>query len=133
MKSLVPLVRRVRNAARRAAAPVLAVPWLCAWAPGLALAAGTGDVHAQAARPAAAALARMTVTELERAFWICDWTTTTSVLDADAFTACAATADELKARKFDGDFDRMIDWWRENKAAAHARLQTRRPAAGPRR
>lgn len=102
----------------------------------VAMVAGTGSVHAQLPRSAAAAptiLAGLTVAELERAFWICDWTTTTRVLSADMFTACAAASDELKTRKFDGDFDRMIDWWRKNKSAAHAGLQARRPAVEPHR
>lgn len=73
--------------------------------------------------------AALRVAELERLFWHCDWQATTQRLDEGQFTACAAAADELKLRKFGGDFERMIDWWRQHKPAAHAALQAGSVAA----
>ncbi|MGE3923442.1 MAG: hypothetical protein AB7G13_10965 [Lautropia sp.] len=123
MESALALARPVGRVARSAA--VLTV---------LSLGAGMPAVAQPPRAPAApATLASLTVAELERMFWVCDRMATVSVLDVDRFTSCAATADELKARRFDGDFDKMIDWWRENKAAAHAGLQAGRDTAERRR
>jgi hypothetical protein len=34
---------------------------------------------------------------------------------------CASLSDALKQRRFDGDFERLLAWWRAHKAAEHAR------------
>jgi hypothetical protein len=36
---------------------------------------------------------------------------------------CATVTQDLKDIKFEGDFDRMVVWWRENKPAEFARLE----------
>lgn len=97
----------------------------------MAMLSGTGGTGAQstAATGTATPLSHLDVAELERMFWVCDWSTTRTALSRDMFTVCSVAWDELKARKFDGDYDRMIAWWRENKAAAHAGLQARRRTA----
>lgn len=91
---------------------------------------GLGPADAQQARPAAAppmtsgtaATTALSVDELEQVFWLCDWRSMLEALDAGSYAVCAATADELKARRFGGDFDRMLAWWRQNKPAEHARI-----------
>lgn len=102
----------------------------------LAMLAGTGSVHAQSERssgPAPTALAHLDAAALERMFWVCDWATTRTALSRDMFTVCSVAWEELKTRKFDGDYDTMIAWWRENKEVAHASLQARRRTAEPAR
>jgi hypothetical protein len=64
--------------------------------------------------------------DLEKAFWICDHAATTDGVDATPVDICGAVYDELKARKFEGDFERLLAWWRQNKPAEHGRLATER-------
>jgi hypothetical protein len=62
--------------------------------------------------------------DLEKAFWICDHAATTSGVDGGAAIACGAITEDLKMRKFSGDFDLMLVWWRKNKVAEHQALAT---------
>ena len=94
----------------------------------LMLAIGLAGVSAQEVQKsptAAAVLGKSNLVELEDTFWICDWSSTQSRLDATQITACAAVAEELKARRFGGEFEKLIAWWQKNKAAAHERLNAR--------
>ena len=68
----------------------------------------------------AAELASIRVTDLESAFWVCDYLATTRGV-SDIGT-CTAIYDALKDRKFAGDFDKLVDWWRQNKGAQHQRM-----------
>lgn len=58
---------------------------------------------------------------LEARFWACDVASTHTVLSAAEGAQCVRWQDELKARRFDGDFERLLVWWRANKAEQHAR------------
>jgi len=68
--------------------------------------AGTGDMTA----------------ELEKAFWVCDYAGTNGTAGGDQAVMCIAITDELKRTKFDGDFDRLVAWWKVNKVARHQEL-----------
>lgn len=58
---------------------------------------------------------------LERFFWACDYVGTNhGVLSAP--DACHGIVTELNARKFRGDFEALLRWWRANKPAEHRRL-----------
>lgn len=57
--------------------------------------------------------------DLERAFWACDSAATTRGVHGAAGVACGNATEQLKQRKFNGDFAAMLAWWRENKAAMH--------------
>ena len=57
--------------------------------------------------------------ELESIFWQCDYAATQSALDAGSAQACVVVHDTLKQRKFNGDYTRMVAWWRQHKGAAH--------------
>ncbi len=35
---------------------------------------------------------------------------------------CSAITDELKEKMFRGDFDKLLDWWRQDKIAPHQNL-----------
>jgi hypothetical protein len=61
--------------------------------------------------------------DLERAFWICDYTATTHGVDATPVTTCSAVTDAIKNVKFGGDFGQMLEWWRQNKLTEHRRLE----------
>ena len=73
-------------------------------------------------------------TNLEDAFWACDYVATTRGTSATPTEFCAAIYDEVKARKFDGDFEKLLAWWQANKGVAHQELAGAvavRPAGAP--
>ena len=55
--------------------------------------------------------------DLENAFWVCDYLATTR--GGGDVSACTTVYEALKERKFAGDFDRLVAWWRQNKVAQH--------------
>ncbi len=55
---------------------------------------------------------------------MCDHAATTHGVDGGAGIACGAITENLKVSKFNGDFDLMLAWWRQNKAAEHQALTT---------
>jgi hypothetical protein len=60
--------------------------------------------------------------DLEKAFWICDYTATTSGVQATPVAACSAITDALKNEKFGGDFFELHTWWQRNKTREHEAL-----------
>ncbi|HEV7394587.1 MAG TPA: hypothetical protein VGO08_23330 [Burkholderiales bacterium] len=60
--------------------------------------------------------------ELEKAFWVCDYTATTRGVYAAPIELCSAVTDQLKREKFGGDFGQMLEWWQQNKPVEHANL-----------
>ena len=64
--------------------------------------------------------------QLEEIFWQCDYVATTKGIDATPMRECATATRELRRVKFDGSFYRMLDWWREHKAAEHGRIRRSR-------
>ena len=77
-----------------------------------ALAATKG--HASAAR----------IAELEKGFWVCDYIGTTRGTEGSYGVTCGANFEELKQAKFGGDFDALVQWWRVEKPAQHAALES---------
>ncbi|RZU00630.1 hypothetical protein [Rivibacter subsaxonicus] len=68
--------------------------------------------------------------ELERAFWVCDHAATKQLIDMGTAAACSRLTEELKKKKFNGSFDAMLAWWRQNKAPEHQALDVAgRPTA----
>jgi hypothetical protein len=65
---------------------------------------------------------KMTAADLERAFWICDYTATMHGVSAAPIEICSAVTDELKQLQFSGDFMQMLKWWEQNKPHEHTRL-----------
>ena len=64
--------------------------------------------------------------DLETIFWHCDYVATTKGMDSTPIRECAAATRELRRLKFEGSFQRMLAWWRENKVAEHARIRQMR-------
>jgi len=60
--------------------------------------------------------------ELEKTFWICDHAATKAVVDVNQAVVCGAITDELRREKFDGDFEKLLIWWRLNRAVEHQKL-----------
>ncbi|MBI2962042.1 MAG: hypothetical protein HYY28_17190 [Betaproteobacteria bacterium] len=88
-----------------------------------ALAAGSASAEQTiGAQSVAARLASVALGDLEEAFWVCDYTATTRGPAGNDITVCNAVYDAIKERKFDGDFDKLLDWWRQNKVTRHDAL-----------
>jgi hypothetical protein len=68
--------------------------------------------------------------DLEKAFWVCDYAGTRGMVDPSQGAVCIVITDELKRVKFDGDFDRLVAWWKVNKMARHQELE-RAPISAP--
>ena len=62
------------------------------------------------------------VIELERLFWMCDYAATAGTLQDNEIEMCGAATEQLKLMKFDGDFDKLLAWWRASKEAEHQTL-----------
>lgn len=63
---------------------------------------------------------------LEELFWTCDYVATTRGMDATSMHRCAAATRDLRQEKFDGSFERLLEWWRENKVVEHGRRRAQR-------
>jgi hypothetical protein len=62
------------------------------------------------------------LSDLEAAFWVCDYVATTRGVEATPVAICGAVYDELKTVKFAGDFGELLDWWKQNKLTEHRKI-----------
>jgi hypothetical protein len=67
---------------------------------------------------------RQRVVELEKTFWECEHAASARMLDAVMAAHCDAVTDELKKRKFGGDFERLLQWWQQNRLARDPSIAT---------
>jgi hypothetical protein len=90
----------------------------------IAAALGFGSAWAQQSSRApvlgAVQLASVNLADLETAFWTCEYAATTR--GNANIENCTAIYTALKARKFDGDFDGLLQWWQQNRDAMYRRL-----------
>jgi hypothetical protein len=87
------------------------------------LAAGCAHVE-PAAEPAPAGVpAAGTIADLEKVFWHCDYVATKRGVLATPMAACKYAMDELKRLKFNGRFNALVEWWRENKVVEHRKVE----------
>lgn len=66
--------------------------------------------------------AELRLAELEKAFWVCDHAAMIGPIDSGTAITCGSLTEALKQRKFDGDFNAMLAWWRQQKEAEHLAL-----------
>lgn len=64
---------------------------------------------------------RIDQAQLETLFWDCDARATQEALSAGDGALCAMAHDELRQRRFDGNFERLLAWWHTHKAGEYAR------------
>ena len=69
-----------------------------------------------------AAGSTLSTAEVERAFWACDHAATVGRIDTGTAITCGGLTEMLKVRKFGGDFNAMLAWWRLHKEAEHLAL-----------
>ena len=109
------LQSRTTTALRVVVAVSIAAACILAFAQ--ARAEASGSAQAVAGAPAAADF-----DALERVFWVCDRAATLHGVNGVDGMACANATEQLKLQKFGGDFDAMLAWWQDNKAAMHMAL-----------
>jgi hypothetical protein len=73
----------------------------------------------------------LSLAEVERLFWLCDYVATTRGVDSAPVDVCSAATESLKNAKFGGDFLALLTWWRSNKPEAHGRVANAAAEAGP--
>ena len=81
--------------------------------------AATWSVPSSAQASLGAALA---LEEIERVFWVCDHAATIDRIDPSTAITCSSLTEALKQRKFGGDFNAMLAWWRQHKETRHGAL-----------
>ena len=59
---------------------------------------------------------------IERAFWICDYVASTRGMQFVSLDLCAAVTELIQTERFGGDYDEMLEWWRERKPAEYLKL-----------
>ena len=70
-------------------------------------------------------VAQSSTSELENAFWACDYVATMRGVQATPMGACRHATETLQREKFGGSFPAMLEWWRSNKVARHQEMQRR--------
>lgn len=64
---------------------------------------------------ASSAIGGLSLAEAEATYWNCEYAAARGEITPDEAAACNEIFEFLKAEKFSGDFNRFLDWWRENK------------------
>lgn len=64
------------------------------------------------AQPDRSHLASLSLAELQAVYLECDQLATRAFLDGATAAECSLVAQELLVRGFDGNFDRLLEWWR---------------------
>lgn len=72
------------------------------------------------------ALSEMPLSKIEEAYWQCDYNSTKSLITFGDAEICSHVYEELKARKFGGDFIKLNEWWKANKAKEYSRLSNKK-------
>ena len=67
----------------------------------------------------------LTPAELKRVYLACDRASASGLLATREAMRCSIVHEELKKRVFDGDFDLMLAWWKEEREAARDRTAPR--------
>lgn len=94
----------------------------------LCLALANDPVHAQSASSAATPFPKNLATaELKRVFLVCDLASSRARLALHDAVQCSMVYEELKRRAFDGDYDKLLAWWRAQRS--HPESQTANSAA----
>lgn len=75
------------------------------------------------AQPPASPLRALPLEQLKKTYLECDRQTRSRLLPSGDAADCSIVADELLARGFGGDFDRLLAWWRSSREAASCRSE----------
>lgn len=67
--------------------------------------------------------------DLEKAFWMCDYLATVHGVEFTPVEVCVEVTAQFREKRFGGDYDRWVAWWRQNKETEHAKLQAMEAAS----
>jgi hypothetical protein len=85
----------------------------------IVLALLAGAAMAAHAQPDRSALHLVPVDQLKAMYLGCERTASYGVLDGGDAANCSLVSEELLSRAFGGDFSRLLQWWREERASAN--------------
>ncbi len=77
---------------------------------------------------ASTALADIPIAHIEKTYWDCDYAANRTIVDPSDAEFCGHAFERLKAEKFNGDFQKLLEWWKVNKAREHAVRAEKRSA-----
>ena len=80
------------------------------------------EESAKSSRSSESVNARQAAANLEKQFWACDYAATTRGVGLGEGAICVEVYEDLKRSKFRGDYQAMLGWWQQNKAAEHLAL-----------
>ena len=72
-------------------------------------------------RPSPADVSQTTA-ELEGAFWQCDYSFSKGNADRYKAAICGRVIEGIQKQKFNGDIERLLQWWQQNHAIQHRKL-----------
>jgi hypothetical protein len=75
--------------------------------------------EASVLRPGAASVH---LTDLENAFWMCDYVATLRGIEATPAALCSSVYEDLRSVKFAEDYEALLAWWRLRKSDEHRRI-----------
>ncbi len=62
----------------------------------------------------------VSLAQIEVQYWDCDFASIHGAFDFVDAERCSNVYELLKAKKFNSDFNRFLEWWRLNKAREHS-------------
>ena len=64
-------------------------------------------------------IGKLPLSDIESAYWDCDYASTTGLMNGNDAAVCSLMFEELKNRKFNGDFSKFTYWWKLHKEQEH--------------
>lgn len=68
----------------------------------------------------------LSVPQLEQVYWICDYTSSLRMLSPNETEYCTSILDQLKIRKFDGNWEEYVKWRNDNKLVEYAKIESKK-------
>jgi hypothetical protein len=62
------------------------------------------------------------LSDLENAFWMCDYVATLRGIEATPAALCSSVYEDLRSVKFAEDYEALLAWWRLRKSDEHRRI-----------
>jgi hypothetical protein len=69
-----------------------------------------------------AAVNAKTLAHLEDAFWRCDYSVAKGTADRYKAGICGVVIEGIRKEKFNGDIEKLLQWWEQNHAVQHRKL-----------
>jgi hypothetical protein len=66
-----------------------------------------------------AVIAKLSLPDLEKAFWACEGGAKSGLVDMGSAADCSIVYEQVKERKFKGNFNTFMVWWKAEKVKQH--------------